>query len=129
MKYTFKDFQQAAIGSFLAVVVFFAIRGDNPFFFNPTYGMIITVAIVYIYYKGFSVTNNNTHFLINITIALVICAVMALVFGLITEEQLFTKQVFGSLVFIGWWLAIPLALIFDKFNFTNPLRRYYVRSE
>ena len=91
-----KDIKQAVIGSFLAIIVFFALRGNNPFFFNPSYGLIISFFIVYIYYQGFN--------------------------GKYKKENFFI-----DLVIIGWWIAIPSALLFDKFNFTNPLKRYYVR--
>ena len=32
--YNLKDLTQAAIGAFISIVVFLAIRGNNPFFFN-----------------------------------------------------------------------------------------------
>jgi hypothetical protein len=126
--YTLKDLIQATIGSFLAIVIFFAIRGNNPFFFNPIYGMIISTLIIWIYWKGFNIRDDLIHFVINLSVAFFVCATMSYVFGLITMEELFSQKVFGSLVIIGWWAAIPLALLFDQYNFTNPLRRYYIRG-
>ena len=123
-----KDIKQAVIGSFLAIIVFFALRGNNPFFFNPTYGIIISVFIVYIYYQGFDGKYRKENFFIDLVISFLVCSIMAYIFGLITIEELLSKKVFGSLVIIGWWIAIPSALLFDKFNFTNPLKRYYVRK-
>ncbi len=128
MKYTLKDATQSAIGAFLGIVVFFAIRGNNPFFFNSNYGLIISALVIWIYWNGFNMRNDLIHFVFNLSIAFIICAVMSYIFGLITYEQMFTKDIFGSLVIVGWWVSIPLSLIFDQKNFTNPLRRYYVRG-
>lgn len=128
LNYTFKDLKQATIGAFLAIVVFFGIRGNNPFFFNPTYGMIISALVVWIYWKGFNIRDDLIHFVINLSVAFVICAIMGYIFGLITYEQILSKEIMGSLVIIGWWIALPLTLIFDQYNFTNPLKRFYVRG-
>ena len=126
--YTFKDLMQASVGAFISIVVFFGIRGDNPFFFNPTYGIIISALVVWIYWKGFNIRHDLVHFVINLLVAFAICAIMGYIFGLITYEQILSKEVFGSLVIIGWWIALPLSLIFDQYNFTNPLKRYYIRG-
>lgn len=128
MAYNFKDLTQAAIGAFISIVVFLAIRGDNPFFFNSTYGLIISVFVVWIYWKGFNIRDDLIHFTINLFVAFAISAMMAYIFNLITIEQIFSREVFGSLVIVAWWIAIPLALLFDQYNFTNPLRRYFVRG-
>ncbi len=129
VKYTFTDLRQASIGAFMAIIIFFAIRGKNPFFFNPNYGIIISILIVWIYYNSFNGKFKRENFIIDLIVAFVICAIMAYIFSLITYEELLSKKVFGSLVIIGWWVAIPLALLFDKFNFTNPLKRYYIRGK
>lgn len=126
--YTIKDLKQAAVGAFISVVVFLALRGDNPFFFNYIYGAIISFFVVWIYWNGFNIKNDFIHFVINLTVAFAICAVMAYVFNLITIDQIFSKEVLGSLVIVAWWIAIPLSLIFDQYNFTNPLKRFYIRG-
>lgn len=128
MKYTLTDLRQAIIGSFIAIIIFFAIRGKNPFFFNPTFGLIISAFIVWIYYNSFNGRFKRENFIIDLVVAFVICAIMAYVFGLITYEEILSMKVFGSLVIIGWWVAVPLSLLFDRFNFTNPLKRYYIRG-
>ena len=129
MKYTLTDLRQSATGAFLAVVVFFALRGDDPFFFNPTYGMIISALVVYVYYEGFNGSKSRQlHFVINILVAFVISLIMASVFKLVSLDVINTELVFGSLVTVGTWIAIPSSLIFDKFNFVNPLKRHFVRG-
>ena len=129
MKYTFNDLRQAIIGSFIAIVIFFAIRGENPFFFKPIYGLIISGFIIWIYYNSFNGRFRRENFIVDMLIAFVVCAIMACIFKLVTYEELTSIKIFGSLVIIGWWVAFPSALIFDKFNFTNPLRRWYVRGK
>jgi hypothetical protein len=39
---------------------------------------------------------------------------------------IWTWNVFGSAVIVGVWLSYPAALLFDKFDFINPLKRQYV---
>lgn len=129
MKYTLTDLRQASTGAFLAVVVFFAIRGDNPLSFNPTYGMIISALLVYAYYDSFiGSRDKQLHFVINILVAFGISAIMGSVFKIASLDVINFELVFGSLVTVGTWIAIPSALIFDKFNFVNPLRKYFVRG-
>lgn len=128
MAYNLKDLTQASVGAFISIVVFLAIRGDNPFFFNSTYGLIISGFVVWIYWKGFNIRDDLIHFTINLFVAFVISATIAHIFNLITIEQILSQEVFGSLVIVAWWIAIPLALLFDQYNFTNPLRRYFVRG-
>ena len=127
MEYTFSDFKQATIASFLGVLVLLTLRGGNPFFFNPTHGAIISFFVLYIYYKGFNIQNRNVHFIMNVLIAFGVSALLSYIFGLITIEQIKSIEVFGSLVIIATWVSIPVALLADKFNFTNPLKRYFVR--
>lgn len=126
--YTFKDLKQASVGAFISILVFFAIRGGEPFFFKPIYGMIISGLVIWIYWNGFNIKNDTVHFAVNLVVAFSICAIMGFIFELITFEEIISKDVFGSLIIIGWWVAIPLALVFDQYNFTNPLRRYYIRG-
>lgn len=126
--YTFKDLKQASVGAFISILVFFALRGGEPFFFNPICGMIISGLVIWIYWNGFNIKNDTVHFTVNLFVAFSICAIMGFIFELITFEEIISKDVFGSLIIIGWWVAIPLALVFDQYNFTNPLRRYYIRG-
>lgn len=128
-RYTIKDFKQAAIGSFISVVVFLALKGGDPFFFNPIHGLIISSLVVWIYLSGFNGKNDIIHFTINLLVAFAICAVMGYVFNIITLDQILSIEVFGSLVVVAWWIAVPLALIYDRYNFSNPLRRYYIRGK
>ncbi|KKM80864.1 hypothetical protein LCGC14_1335590 [marine sediment metagenome] len=129
MAYTSKDLIQATIGAFMAILVFLAIRGDNPFFFNSTSGIVISIFVVWIYWKGFNIRDDLIHFVINLSVAFIISAIISYLFGLITYEQIFSREVFGSLVIVAWWIAIPLALVFDQYNFTNPLKRFYIRGK
>ena len=129
MSYTSTDLKQSAIGAFMAIVIFFAIRGDNPFFFNPIKGLMITGILLWIYYNGYIMKDKMQHFIINIFVSFGISALIANTFGLITYEQIFSFDVFGSLVIIGVWTALLSAMLYDKFNFTNPMKRNFVRGK
>jgi len=128
MEYTIDDLKQAIIGAFIAIIVFFAIRGGSPFYFNPTTGLIITGVLLWIYYNGFQMKYKMTHYVINLVVSFAVCAIMALQFGLVNKDIIFTYDVLGSLVAIGVWVSFPATLIFDRYNFTNPLKRWYVRG-
>ena len=64
----------------------------------------------------------------NLLVAFIVSAVLSNIFGLITYEEIFTMKVFGSLTIVGTWVALPMALFWDKFNFTNPFQRMYIRK-
>jgi len=128
MTYTILDFKQSAIGAFTAIVVFLAIRGSNPFYFDPIRGLIITGILLWIYYNGYRMKYKFEHFMINIGVSFGVSAIMANTFGLITIEQIFSMDVFGSLVIIAVWVALLSAMLYDRYNFTNPMKRQYVRN-
>jgi len=128
MAYGLKDMKQSAIGAFTGVIFLLALRGDSPFFFNPTKGLIITGILLWIYYNGFRMKDKMQHFIMNIIVVFVIAAFIAHTFNLITYEQIISYEVFGSLVIIATWIGIVQAMLFDRFNFTSPLNRFYVRG-
>jgi hypothetical protein len=123
-----EEIMQGAIGSFTAVLLFFALRGGQPFSFNPKHGLLITILLLLVYFKGFKMEDKIANFISNFTIAFVVSALMAVTFGIVTSPEIFTFGVFGTPVIIGVWLGFPTALLFDKYDFTNPLKRQYVRK-
>ena len=129
MSYGLKDFKQSAIGGFMAIVIFFAIRGGEPFYFDPVKGLIITTVLVWIYYNGYRMKDKKEHFIINIFVSFSISAAMAHTFGLITTEEIFSMQVFGSLVIIASWVSFLSSMLYDRYNFYNPMHEYYVRGK
>jgi len=129
MRYTISDFKQSAIGSFVAILVFFAIRGNNPFYFDPNKGLIITVLLLWIYYNGFRMRDKNLHFVVDIGVAFFVSALTAQTFGLIQTNKIFTYDVFGSLVIIGVWVAFAKGILFDRYNIVNPMSGFYVRGK
>lgn len=129
MIYNISDLKQSAIGAFMAIVIFLAIRGNSPFFFDPIKGLIITGTLFWIYYNGYRMKHKKQHFAINIGVSFAISSIMANTFGLITIKEIFSMKVFGSLVIIATWIALLSAMLYDKYNFTNPLKRRYVRGK
>ncbi len=127
-KINLADYKQSFIGSFVAIIIFFAIRGNNPFFFNPIRGLVITIVLMWIYYNGFRQKNKKEHFILNVSVAFVVCAFVAQTFGLITTAEIFSFKVFGSLVIIGLWIAFASAWLYDRYNITNPMQRNYIRG-
>ncbi len=129
MAYDIKDAKQFLIGGFISIIVFFAIRGGNPFFFNPKIGLFITIILFWIYYNGFKMRNKQLHFAVNILLAFAISSTVAVIFELIKTEQIFTFQIFGTLAIVGVWIAFPSGLLYDRYNLENPMRRNYIRGK
>ncbi len=129
MTYKIIDLKQSLIGGFMAIIIFLAIRGDNPFHFDPIKGLIITGILMWIYYNGFSMKDKMEHFIINMFVAFGISAIIANTFGLITWAEVFSIEVFGSLVIIATWVSFLSSMLYDRYNFTNPMQRQFVRGK
>lgn len=129
MTYNLASFKESSIGAFMAIIIFLAIRGDNPFFFDPIKGLIISGILLWIYYNGFRMKDKTEHFIINIFVAFSVSAMIANTFGLITTEEIFSIKVFGSLVIIATWVSFLSSMLYDRYNFTNPMQRQFVRGK
>lgn len=129
MNYTIEDLSQAAIGSFLGILFIFSVRGGNPLGFNPVTGMFITAILILVYYRGFRMQNKSIHFIFNGVIAFGVSVFMASTFGIFNFEQALTREVFGSFVIVGFWVGFPAALIYDRFNILDPMKRMFVRGK
>src|SRR3990167_8520908 len=127
MTYTFNDFKQSAIGAFIALILLFAVRSGEPYFFDWRKGFALTVIIIWIYYSGYRMKDKLEHFIINLLVSFGVSALMANTFGLIEINQIFTKEVLGSLVMVGVWIGFLSGMLHDRYNFYNPMDRYYVR--
>ena len=128
MKYTLTDLRQAATGAFIFLIVFFVLKSGEPFAFNPMTGFIMLSIILYIYYEGFNGNGKAKHFFIDAAVTFAMAGVLAILFDMITFEQIKSFEVFGSIISIGTIVGLPGALLFDKFNFTNPMRRMFIRG-
>lgn len=128
MSFSFKDLKQSCIGAFMGVVLLYAIRAGQPFYFDPTKGLIITGILLWIYYNGYRMKDKFEHYIINIAIAFVISALLANTFGLADWDKVLSYDVFGSLVIIGFWVALISAMLYDRYDFVSPMKRYYVRK-
>jgi len=125
LRYKLKDGVQAAVGAFSAILLFFVLRTE-PININTTIGFVITLVWVSLFYngdKGFPKEN----FFMALIITAVISGVMSIIFGLATMEQLSGFSFFSSTAVVGIWLGFPIALLMDKYNMTNILKRHYIR--
>ena len=73
--------------------------------------------------------DKEMHFFLNIAVAFIVCAIIAQTFGIITTEEILSFKVFGSLVIIGVWIAVPSGWLYDRYNILNPMRRSYIRGK
>lgn len=122
---------ESSIGAFSAVLFFYALRGGDPIFINPAIGFIITIiwlSLIYIpmkqiYYKDGMLAFGILSF--DVFVSLIICVLLSVIFKLITWNEVISIKVFGSAVFIGLWMAIPIAVLFNFLNVRSILSRHY----
>lgn len=124
----FQELIQMVVGNFTAILLFFALRGGDSLSFNPNHGLLITIFLVVIYYQGLEMKYKNANFAANLIVSFLVSALMANTFILIEPSIIWTYDVFGSAVIVGVWLGFARSLLFDKFDFTNPLKRQYVNG-
>ena len=133
-KFTLKDMQQVLIGAFVASIFFFVIRAGNPFEINMTMGVLITVVVILLSNPKPRGKNLNT-FAIEIALTYVVISFLSIGFGLadlntvtfgLLEGDL-NLDVFGSPVIVGLWLALPVAVVFNKENQDSYLARIFTR--
>jgi len=129
MKYTYNDLKQSAIGAFSSVLLFFALRGgDSGPFINPTLGFIIFIIWAYLLYEPFRKRRGKQipPFILNILVSAAVCTILAYSFGLAAWADLSGFIWFGSPACLASLMAMPIAMLFDLTNLTNPLSRQYV---
>lgn len=129
MAYNIQDFKQAMIGTFIALIFLFAVRSGEPYFFDWRKGFVLTAILIWIYYNGFRMKDKLEHFMLNLLVSFGVSALMANTFGLIGWDQILSKEVFGSLVMVGVWVGFISGMLHDRYNFYNPMDRYYVRGK
>lgn len=131
MAYGLNDMMQAAIGAFSAVIFFYVIKtGDELVNINPMSGLIIGFIWLFLLYNPFKKHKNEhiTHFIGNLIISIIVTSVLAVVFKIGTYEQMMTFEYFGSAAWIGTWLAMPIAMLFDMKNLNWVIDRYYTNN-
>ena len=122
-----RDVFQAAVGSFSASLLFFVLK-EGPLNLEWKMGLLITLVWAGIIYWGFDGQRKSTgikkHFALCFIVSIIVSAALSILFGLVTTEQLFSKEIFGSTVMIGLWLGLPVSLLFDLKNLDNVLSSY-----
>lgn len=130
--YDLRDAKQAAIGAFSSVLFFYAIRQGDPVRLDPLIGGVI--GLVWLYLLWSYKTNaprgeHNTHYVFTLLISGAITATLSLWFGMSTTAELYSNAYFGSSAWIGLLMAMPIAMLFDRFNIENIMDRYYTRRQ
>ena len=127
--FTLRDLSEVSIAAFISSLFFFSLKSGEtiPYpYINPTIGLIITTIWIYLHVNH---SYNRTKILPTAFVTLVICTISALMFNLITVDQIFKSSYWGSITIIGFWISFPIAVIFEKMNITNPILREYIRKK
>ncbi len=131
MGYKLSDAIENAIGAISATLFFFSLRGGTPGpFINYQVGIGIAALWFFLLYGSFKKRGNGLQsFAMAILISAIICTFFSVAFGLATWEQMNSITLwFSSPALLTTLMAVPVALIFDKFNLKSVLSRYYIRK-
>jgi len=126
--YFVADAFEAAIGAFIPMLYFFVIRDDPGPFFNPIFGFIVMILILFLIIK-FVEPIDNTHLFLDLLVIGAMSVVFVLQLGLATTDQLNGFQFFGSPAVVGIWLGLGAGLAFDAFNVKSIIATRFVRRE
>jgi len=134
VRFTLQDTKQVLIGAFVATIFFFVIRAGNPFEIKQTMGIIITI-IVIILSNPKPRNKNLDRFAIEIVLTYITVSFLAIGFGLADLDTAsfgllnggFNLKVFMTPIIIGFWLALPVAVVFNKENQDSYLARIFTR--
>lgn len=129
MAYKLVDILEATIGAFSASIFFVALRSGSPFSIPPKVGLIITILWGITLYMASQKQSYSSNFIPNVAVTVVVAYFMTKYFGLLEDVNIFSLDVFGSALIVVIWIALPVALLFDKFNLKSVLARYHIRGK
>jgi len=123
-----KDVVQQALGAFSAVLFIFLLRSE-PLTIDPQTGLIIGTIWLIVVYSPLTkkVSEAKFHFISSIIVSNVVTISLAVAFGLTTLEELKGFQYFGSFPWLVSLVAVPVAVLFDKNNTIDIIKRYFIR--
>tara|TARA_Y100000310_G_C20451206_1_gene700837 strand:- start:118 stop:534 length:417 start_codon:yes stop_codon:yes gene_type:complete len=134
-KFTLVDAKQVLIGAFVASIFFFVIRAGNPFEIGMNMGIIITIFVILL--SNPKPRNKNLNiYATEIALTYVVISFLSIGFGLADLNTVtfgllngdgFNLKVFTTPVIVGFWLALPVAVVFNKENQDSYLARIFTR--
>lgn len=127
---TLNNIFQSIVGAFSAIIFFVTVRSSPGPFFDYKMGVIISGVWIYLLYHSAKKTINMhiSHFILNILVTYIISGYMCVLFGLMETSHLFSWAYFGSPAAVGFWVGLPFAILFDAFDNTSLLDKYYIRK-
>tara|TARA_Y100000034_G_scaffold133620_1_gene199624 strand:- start:1413 stop:1847 length:435 start_codon:yes stop_codon:yes gene_type:complete len=134
-RFTIRDTQQVLIGAFVASIFFFVIRAGNPFNITMNMGILITIFVILLSNPKPRSKNLNI-FATEIALTYVVISFLSIGFGLadlntatfgLLDGNGFNLKVFTTPVIVGFWLALPVAVVFNKENQDSYLARIFTR--
>jgi hypothetical protein len=131
MPYGLNDMKQAAIGAFSSVLFFLAVRQGDPILINPQVGLLVGAIWVWILYSVNGRVNKKEHlqhFIGNFILVVALTHALAVAFGLNTWSMITNFGYFGSASWVAVWIALPIAILWDKRNIKGILDMYYSRN-
>lgn len=134
VRFTLQDTKQVFIGAFVASIFFFVIRAGNPFEITQTMGLIITTLVILLSNPK-PLNKNLDVFAIEIVLTYIVVAFLAIGFQLATLDVAsfgllnggFDLKVFTTPIIVGFWIALPVAVVFNKENQDSYLARIFTR--
>ena len=134
VRFSIQDSKEIFIGAFVASIFFFVIRAGNHFEIYQTMGIIITILVI-ILSNPKPRHKNLDRFAIEIVLTYLVVSFLAIGFGLANLDDAsfgllnggFNLKVFTTPIIVGLWLALPVAVVFNKENLDSYLARIFTR--
>lgn len=136
MNYTFEDIKQTMIGAFVASLLFVVLRAGDPLHFNEMAGLMLTLVVIFLSNPTPRKKNLDV-FGLDIFFTYVAVSLLNIVFNLTSFDNvtfgLFNGtfpnlSVFGTSNIVAFWIALPVAVLFNKFNISNFLSRIFIHK-
>lgn len=123
--FTMEDIKQVVIGSFVATLFFYAISIGEIFSINSTAGFVITLFVIYLSKPKPKYKHMNV-FAFEVITTFISVAILGIIFNLATSETITSFEVFGSPVIIAFWMALPISVLYNRYNLDSFLSSIFV---
>lgn len=131
--YTLDDFTEALIGAVSVLLFMFVVKTSSGQIINFKIGILITVVWLYLMYYGIKKMGYNddyalTHTVFDFIICISVASMFAIMFGQATLAGLMGLQIFGNMIIILSWAAVPVAVSFDLHGCKNIIRTKFIAA-
>jgi len=129
--YNFDDFKETTVGAISVLLFIFIVKTISGPIMDYRIGFIITILWLYLMYYGIvKMGYDEDYAIIHTCIDFIVCTgvagAFAVIFGQATLASLIGLQIFGDIIIVLSWSALPVAISFDIHNCNSIIRTKYI---